>query len=707
MKKLNLRRLGVGAGVLLVLLSIASFSSFLKAADNIQAAGTSLELNKDFTIENCGTPLKVLRLLGSILYKHPDTGDFHLFMEYGNNNGYRIGEQEWDNTANTLIDINLKTGKIRRCRTARPGGVSTDHYFHPNGKIYLFEAKTLPASFAEYDTRTGKYQRITMLNNQAYVKRLAENGTIYGGEVSGDVWSYVPETKVVTRYYTPTGRKVFWGCYFMEIDPPWIYSTMTNHGHWFLNIIDTRTGKSTNYFDTESGQKAAANKKHSVTKYKNGQIFYGDYLLKDGKPLMNDKGEPQQFAKPDEKTRLDTRRPWPNMWRVTGYAGKVYSDITKSGLDFDMADAEPNNWNDGVATVKWRKADSKKWNKIIIKGFELVGSSPQCLAAGEDGVLYGVGTMYGKVFSFDPKTGKSREIGNPPNSVAAILVLQDNIYFSGYCHGLAKFDKNKPYQVKAMYKIEKDANPEILSAAGKWNDIMLKGPDGRIYVGGKNGRHFPGGGLTIYDPAIGKLEKLYKPYFEYLAVSGLYFINNGKTLAITTYPLTFGRKGTPEKGSIYLYDLARKKITKEIKLDIKANPDQIFIAGNNQVIGVSRSKETDEYNRTKHFTLVYGLDLKTGKTTFEKKYPGRAFSGICVYDKPPLVRGPDGDGWLFVGEWLCRIHGNGNLEKIRKMNDRGKMFFQGNTLYIYNGGRVRQRRFANVIKIKDLFKPKF
>lgn len=256
-----------------------------------------------------------------------------------------------------------------------------------------------------------------------------------------------------------------------------------------------------------------------------------------------------------------------------------------------------------------------------------------------------------------------------------------------------------------MYKIEKNSNPEILSAAGKWNAIMVKGPDGRIYVGGKNGRHHPGGGLTIYDPESGKLEKFHKPHFEYLAVNGLYFINNGKILAITTYPLTLSRKGAPTKGCIYLYDLKQQKITGEVTLDIKVSPDQLFIAGNNQVIGVSRFKKTDEYDRTKHFTLVYGIDLKTGKTVFEKTFPGRAFSGICVYDKPPLVRGPDGCAWLFVDEWLCRIHGNGDLEKIRKMNDRGKMFFQGNTLYIYNGGRVRQRLFANVIKIKDLFKP--
>ena len=51
-------------------------------------------VNKAFTVEDCGTPIEVLRLYCSTLYKHPETGKLHLLLEFGNNNGYRIGEQE-------------------------------------------------------------------------------------------------------------------------------------------------------------------------------------------------------------------------------------------------------------------------------------------------------------------------------------------------------------------------------------------------------------------------------------------------------------------------------------------------------------------------------------------------------------------------------------------------------------------------------------
>jgi hypothetical protein len=57
-----------------------------------------------------------------------------------------------------------------------------------------------------------------------------------------------------------------------------------------------------------------------------------------------------------------------------------------------------------------------------------------------------------------------------------------------------------------------------------------------------------------------------------------------------------------------------------------------------------------------------------------------------------------------VDEGLCRIHPDGTLETVRdQMEYRGKMIWHGKTLYIYNGGRVYNRLFANVVRIPDLF----
>jgi len=651
-------------------------------------------VNRQFTVVDCGTPIEVLRLYASTVYKHPDTGKLHLLLEYGNNNGYAIGEKEWEDTAHRIVDVDLETGKVRR--TKGSDGLTSSHFFHPNGKMYLFEGKTHPASFAEYDTRTGTYRRICAMSNAAYKVALAPSGRIYVGQVGSDVMVYDPKLRRITHYETPAGRPAFWGVYTMEVEEPWIYCGMTNKGKWWLTVIDTRTGDTRNYFDGEPGG-------GGVARTEMGNLFFRNYLLKDGKPLAGKDGKPVPLPQPDQSTRLPGNRPWPSMWRVSGYAGGTYDEPSQLGLEFDVAHAEPNNWNGGVSTVRWRKKDAEAWRTIEIKGLDLIGSSPKCLAVAPDGRLIGVAQMYGSVFRFDPATGKSERIGVAPGSVYQILPLKDHTYFCGYVAYIADYDHSKPYSMTSRQSdFKDDSNPKRYRTVGKWTDRMALGPDGRIYLGGRYGRHTTGGGLSIFDPKTKEVRLLRGP-FKYLGVRGLFFINNGKTLALTTTPIG---KGAPPRGSIFLFDVAAQKLGKEVKLEgLEGSPDQIFVAGDRAVIGVSRDHKTDEYGREAHFTLVYGLDLNSGKMLFQKRHPGRAFTGICRYDRTPLVRGPDGCGWLFVDEGLCRIRPDGSLETVREvMEYRGKMIWQGRTLYIYNGGRVYNRLFANVVRIPDLFK---
>ena len=81
------------------LLGILGVVLVFQAPTDAQAEGGVPAVNKKFTVVDCGTPIEVLRLYASTVYKHPETGQFHLLLEYGNNNGYAIGEQEWEDTA--------------------------------------------------------------------------------------------------------------------------------------------------------------------------------------------------------------------------------------------------------------------------------------------------------------------------------------------------------------------------------------------------------------------------------------------------------------------------------------------------------------------------------------------------------------------------------------------------------------------------------
>ena len=357
-------------------------------------------------------------------------------------------------------------------------------------------------------------------------------------------------------------------------------------------------------------------------------------------------------------------------------------------------------WNGGIGTIQWRRKDIEEWRSIEIRGLPLVGSSPKCLAVTPDGKLVGVAQFYGSVFRFDPATGTSDNIGIAPGSVYDILPLPDRTLFCGYVAFLAEYLHDQPYAINRKASFKEDVNPKRYRTVGKWTTCMVRGPAGRIYLGGKFGRHTTGGGLSIFDPETKQMRTIRDP-FTFQGIVGLTMLNDGSTLVITTRPVG---KGAPEKGCIFLLDTETQQLGEGVTLAIPGNPDELFVAGERTIIGVSRTTDKGENERVTHSTLVYGLDLATGKLAFEKRYPGRAFSGMCDYDRTPVVRGPDGCGWLFIDHALCRILPNGELERLReKLDCRGKLVWQGRTLYIYNGGRVYSRLFANVVRIPDLF----
>lgn len=689
---------------------------------NISAVAQEVTpVNADNRLVDCGTPLSELKLQASTIYKHPDSGNLHMFLEYGANNGYGIGESfygEGGDVRHYLVDVEMETGEMRFARGGN-GHESTAHFFHPNGKMYLFEIKTYPANLSSFDTRTGRYEFISATSNSKYKTVLAPSGVIYSGQVGGDVTVYNPETNQITMHRHPAGRSIHWGAYTMEVEEPWIYCGMTNQGNWFLTIIDSRTGESTSYFDVENGQPKYNS---GVTRSEAGNIFYGKYLLKDGKiqcvtdddgePVLDDNGlpVPVPLPEPDRNERLEGNRPWPNMWRVSGYASSRYNEEEALDIEIDLAQAEPNNFNDEIATILWREKGEAEWRKIVIDGMKAVGRSPKALAAMPDGKFFGV-SGYGMAFIFDPETGESVEVGDPPGSVYQIMPFLDKLYFSGYVAFLAEFDPSQPYVFNKLAgeggtNFNDDVNPKRYRTNTKWSATMIGGPDGRIYVGGYDGRHNTGGGLSIFDPQTKEMENLRDPWFKYLGVRGMALVDDGRLLAITTAPVG-QRQNMPEdldRGSIFLYDFEKQEIVREVKMNFKGTPDQVFVAGTGVVIGVSRVSETDHFGHTIHNTLVYGLDLETGATLFEKLHPGRAFNGMLRNDRPPLVVGPDGCGWLFVDEDLCRILPDGELERVRHMpGHRGQMFFMDDTLYIYNGGRIAYRLFSNVVKIEDLF----
>ena len=212
--------------------------------------------------------------------------------------------------------------------------------------------------------------------------------------------------------------------------------------------------------------------------------------------------------------------------------------------------------------MRWRKSGDASWRTVQIKGLEPVGMSTECLGVAPDGKLIGVAAFYGSVFRFDPLSGKSEKLGLAPGSVYQILPTEGHTYFCGYVSFLADYDHRQPYLV------HKDgtpgANPKNFSTGVKWTHCMVQGPDGRLYLGGYDGRHRTGGGMSIFDPQTQEMKNIRDPWFVHQGVRCLCLIHGGKTLAIATRPV--GRDVPDPKGRIFLFDLQRQEIVRDVAL---------------------------------------------------------------------------------------------------------------------------------------------
>ena len=105
--------------------------------------------------------------------------------------------------------------------------------------------------------------------------------------------------------------------------------------------------------------------------------------------------------------------------------------------------------------------------------------------------------------------------------------------------------------------------------------------------------------------------------------------------------------------------------------------------------------------------LLLKLDLETGELLLKKKLDGKVFNGPSRWDFRKIDQrfclGPDGCGWLFIDNRLTRIHPDGTVEKLQELKHTGQLFFIGEDLYIYNGGRDVFGGFAGVLRIKGVF----
>jgi len=644
-------------------------------AEQTQAADVP-PVNRNLRVESLGTPVK--RRMGNwvLMYRAPADGALHLFCSFAAANGYT------DDPPSEILDFNLGTGEIVHVPGPQGGTYLRPGWVHPNGKMYC--TTTRPVTLLEYDP-VAKKLRIcghpAGFYNTIHDVTLSPDGVIWMGHNGRQLSSYDPAGDEMKDHGVMGGGESQTNQYIYTLvaDGQYVYSAIANHGRWYLVAYDHKTGEQTAYFEPPEGERSPV---RNCWQDADGNLYYGAgkglCRLEVGKPV------PAPAAKKVEQT--DPAHVW------------TYANLDTAaefGLEIDTTGFAPTSWNNGLVVLKWRKVGEEQWTEATYKGLDVFPNCVSRLApAPEGGKAYGFAAFYGPLFEFDLETGQSTFMGDPPGSVYDIVATRDYVYYSGYSAFFSVYDRMRPFTRVQRPARRRDTaqNPFILAGAGKRTFRIVLGADGTVYACGNYSRHDSGADVAYYVPPAFERMRLREEVKEF-SISDICALNNGSQII-----LALGRPQT-ENVVYMIFDNATKKIirTHEIELGV-SDPGVVFSAGPDTLVALSTTDENK--------AILYKLDTKSGALVFRRDLEGDFFNGPSEWDfrdidqRFPLA--PDGCGWLFVGDALARIHPDGTIEEVLKMEHTGQLFFAAGDLYIYNGGRDRFGGFTEVLRIRDV-----
>ena len=415
--------------------------------------------------------------------------------------------------------------------------------------------------------------------------------------------------------------------------------------------------------------------------YQDGTFgFGGKYLIQDGKPVEVD------------PKIIRAKKP-----QAAGRDSVAMAQAKEIGLEIDVDGMQPTSFNGGEVIVRWRKIGEPRWRESRTTGANVQPNCVKRLAALPDGKLIGMSAFYGNIFTFDPATRQPTLLGPASHSVYDILVNGPMVYFSGYPTAFSVYDTRKPWTFSKKNALsDPRQNPYVLQRGGKYNYQSALGADGRVYICGNHQRHDSGASLNWFDPAKPNEITHVRQGFEGHQPSDLVALGNGRTIVMGYGP------------QIVLFDTTTHEVSKRIEL-----PEAIGKAGKllavdpDKVLSLARIATKAKDATEKPEGCLCLVNTTTGAVEYVKTIQGRVFSGATSVDLKSedarFAPGPDGCGWLFIDEYLARIvPSDGTVERIMKMKDHGRMFFVGDDLYIYNGGREYFNGFAGILRIRNV-----
>jgi len=623
-------------------------------------------VRQDLKVEDLGVPVKARSATVGGLIKAPGDGPWHLVMTLEAYSGMH------KDPPFLIYDLDLDSGKARIVDgvVGRPGP-----YFYRRTSGTLYFGQSRPACLLEYDLATGRTRPRGTIGKDYYfgIQCFTEDaaGRLYMGTWGRHVARFDPVSGEFVDFGPVGSGKGYGYVYTIGADSKYVYCGMAVSGKWYLVVLNQETKTWEEFLKVRGG---------AVVRYQDGTFGFDKYLIQDGKPVEADP-KIRHAKKPVAASRDSV---------ALAHANEI-------GLEIDTDGMQPTSFNDGEVIVRWRRVGATEWREARSTGADVRPNCVKRLAALSDGKLIGCSAFYGNIFTFEPATRQSRLLGPAPFSVYDILVNGPMIYFSGYPTSFSVYDARKPWTFSKKNELrDPNQNPYVLQYGGKYNYQMAFGADGHVYICGNHQRHDSGASLNWFDPARpDKITHLRKG-FEDHQPSDLVALDKGRYIVMGYGP------------QLVLFDTTTHEVSKRIELpEAVGRTGKLLAVDPDKVLSLARTASKAEDVAEKPVGRLCLVNTKSGAVQYVKTIEGRVFNGMTDMDLKSedacFAPGPDGCAWLFIDEWLSRIvPSDGKVEKIMKMNERGRMFFVGDDLYIYNGGREYFNGFAGILRIRNV-----
>lgn len=257
---------------------------------------------------------------------------------------------------------------------------------------------------------------------------------------------------------------------------------------------------------------------------------------------------------------------------------------------------------------------------------------------GPDGMVYGSTAMPLEVFRFDPSTKASEHLGSMPGGeVYSMLTQESKLYLCYY--GGAVMNLYDPARPGWNFGPGPEANPRTFGGIGDGHlrpRAMVRGPEGRIYIGSEPPYGEWGGALGVWDPSVNRTLENYRHIVTNQSVvslawepgSGLIFGGSGN----------FGGGGTKalaKEASVFAFDpRTRKKVFEQALVPgvsrypaMVADRGSVYVTTQHELIRLSgQSREVER--RWK----LPGAQVEISLGLWDRRLVGLVSRGVYLLD---------------------------------------------------------------------------